>query len=27
LLIATLRDGLCLPPLEFVTVKKILGDF
>lgn len=27
LLIATLKDGLCLPPLEFVTVKKILNDF
>jgi trehalose-6-phosphate synthase len=27
LFIATLKDGLCLPPLEFVTVKKILNDF
>jgi trehalose-6-phosphate synthase len=26
-MIATLKDGLCLPPLEFVTVKKILNDF
>jgi trehalose-6-phosphate synthase len=27
LLIATLKDGLCIPPLEFVTVKKKLNDF
>lgn len=25
LLITTLRDGQCLPPLEFITVKKLLG--
>lgn len=25
LLITTLRDGQCLPPLEFVTVKKLLS--
>lgn len=25
LLITTLRDGQCLPPLEFVTVKKFLN--
>jgi trehalose-6-phosphate synthase len=24
LLITTLRDGQCLPPLEFITVKKEL---
>lgn len=27
LLISTLKDGLCIPPLEFVTVKKIRQDF
>ncbi len=25
LLITTLRDGQCLPPLEFITVKQLLG--
>ena len=25
LLITTLRDGQCLPPLEFITVKKLLN--
>jgi trehalose-6-phosphate synthase len=27
LLVSTLKDGLCLPPLEFVTVKSLQGDF
>lgn len=27
LLVSTLKDGLCLPPLEFVTVKHHLRDF
>jgi len=26
LLVSTLKDGLCLPPLEFATVKKLMGD-
>jgi trehalose-6-phosphate synthase len=27
LLVSTLKDGLCLPPLEFATVKKLTGEF
>ena len=27
LLSSTLKDGLSLPPLEYVTVKSIMGDF
>mmetsp|Transcript_40690 Transcript_40690/g.39293 ORF Transcript_40690/g.39293 Transcript_40690/m.39293 type:complete len:107 (+) Transcript_40690:1776-2096(+) len=27
LFIATLRDGLCVPPLEFVVCKKIINNF
>lgn len=27
LLVSTLKDGLCLPPLEYVTVKKIMKAF
>jgi len=27
LLVSTLKDGLSLPPLEFVTCKKLLNDF
>jgi trehalose-6-phosphate synthase len=27
LLVSTLKDGLCLPPLEFTTVKKLMRDF
>jgi trehalose-6-phosphate synthase len=27
LLVSTLKDGLCLPPLEFATVKKLMEQF
>ena len=27
LLVSTLKDGLCLPPLEFATVKKLNGEY